>query len=155
MHRVKQPPTLSLAPSSARRARGQAMVEFAIVVLLLLGMMVGILEGARLAAAYFVVGNAAREGARAGVFASASDTTIQTKINDTAWRVIGQLPSGDNAITICRRAAPDQACGSTPLGVGSVIDVTVAHTFRFLPFAGGWLGQQSVALTSFHRAYLE
>lgn len=147
----------SLRPgrAGARRAPGQAMLEFALVTVLLLGMMVGVLEGARLVAAYFVVANAAREGARAGVFPSATDATIQAQVNKTASRVIGTVPSADNTLEICRRATPTAGCGTTPLSVGSVIDVTVTHTFRFLPFASGWLGQQSIRLTGFHRAYLE
>jgi Flp pilus assembly protein TadG len=138
-----------------RRSRGQAMVEFAIVVILMLGMMIGVLEGSRLVAAYFVVGNAAREGARAGVFTGVTNTQIETKINDTAWRVIGTTPSTDNTVTICRRATASLGCGTTPIGPNSVIDVTVTHTFRFLPFAGGWFGRQSITLTGFHRAQME
>ncbi len=138
-----------------RRASGQAMVEFAIVIMLFLGMVVGVLEGARLVASYFVIGNAARDGARAGLYITATDADIQAKANQAAQRVVGTIPSTDNTITICRRAQPAQACGSTPLGVGSVVDVTVTHNFRFLPFAGGWLGQASVMLTGFHRAVYE
>lgn len=139
----------------AWRAPGQAMLEFALVIILLLGMMVGVLEGARLVAAYFVVANAAREGARAGVFPYATDATIQAQVNKTASRVIGAVPSSDNTLEICRRATPTAGCGTAPLGVGSVVDITVTHNFRFLRFAGGWLGQQSIRLTGFHRAYME
>ncbi len=148
-------PSPGVLPPAARRSPGQAMVEFALVILLLLGMIVGVLEGARLVASYFVVANAAREGARAGVFIGATDSDIQTQVNNTASRVVGTFPSADNLILICRRAKAGQACGSTPFGVGSVIDVTVIYTFRFLPFAGGWFGRQSITLTGFHRAQVE
>ncbi len=56
----------------ARRERGDAIVEFVLVLPILVMMLFGILEIGRVLDAWIVVQNAAREGARSGALASAS-----------------------------------------------------------------------------------
>ena len=128
------------------------MVEFALVIILFLGVLMAIWEGARLVTSYFALANAAREGARAGIYTTASDATIQDKVRQTlpAWI---SVPNGN--ITICRRATSSSGCGTTPYVSGSVIDVTVTYTFHLVPFAGGWLSRATVPLTGYHRARVE
>lgn len=61
---------------SSVRESGQAAVEFALIVPMLLLILLGFFDFGRAFFAYSVVSNAAREGARAGIFTSATDTDI-------------------------------------------------------------------------------
>ena len=149
---------LPTQPPAPGRSRGQAMVEFSLVIMLFLGMAMGVFEGARLVLGYFALGQAAGEGARAGAFTPTSryptttlDAGVRAAVRSTT-SFLGTIP--DDHITICRRTTSTAACG-TPVHGGSVIEVTVRHTFAFLPFAGGWLGQVSIPLTGYHRARIE
>src|SRR5688572_16610895 len=56
----------SAADTRGRHERGQAMVEFAAVLLPLILILVGIIQSGFLFSAYVGISNAAREGARAG-----------------------------------------------------------------------------------------
>jgi hypothetical protein len=134
------------------------MVEFALVLILSLGMVMAIFEGARLVAAYFIVANAAADGARTGAFVSTSqrplsvlDADIRAAVRETT-SMLGALP--DEAIAICRRTSRTAPCGTT-VQSGSVVDVTVSYRFDFLPFAGGWLGRTSIELTGQSRAQVD
>ncbi len=74
---------LGLRLKQMRNEKGQAMVELALVLPLLLILIFGIVEFGRVFNAYLIVNNAAREGARVGVV-GATDTTITQKTKDTA-----------------------------------------------------------------------
>jgi hypothetical protein len=158
-----------------RRARAQAMVEFALVVLLLVGVMAVIIEGARWITTYFAVANAAAEGARAGAFVPDPlwpVGNVDSKIQAAARSVLMpwmELPNfdgsgvcgGTDVICVCRRYTSTSGCDpantSTVLSnYFSTIDVTVSYTFRWFPFAAGWLGQVVTSeMTGFHRARIE
>lgn len=158
--------------AAAEPARGQALVEFALTALLFLGIILAIFEGARLVGSYVALGNAAREGARAGLYAVSSSSTtcapapayvpplsvycldqaIRAKVRATLHPWIN-VP--DSAITICRRTDASAPCGTTAVS-GSLVDVTVTWTFQWVPFAGGWLGRNSgLPLTAYHRARID
>ena len=137
---------------------GQAMVEFALVLVLFLGLTVAIFEGARLVATNSALGSAAADGARAGAFVPSSqhsltnlDADVRAAVRHTT-SFLGNIP--DSGITICRRTTRTAACG-TSVQSGSVMEVTVTYTFAFVPFAGGWLGQASMPLTGYHRVQLD
>lgn len=153
-------------------ARGQAMVEFALTITLFLGILVSIFEGARLVASYIALGNAAREGARAGLYVVSSSSTscaaapayvppmsvycldqaikYQVRATLQPW-----MDVPDGAVTVCRRTDSTKACG-TPVVSGSLVDVTVTWTFQIVPFAGGWLGKTSgFPLTAYYRARID
>lgn len=153
---------------TARRRPGQVAVEFALVVVMFLGLLMAIIEGARLATSAFVIANAAEDGARAGVYVPRSslpiatiDGLVRTAVRErtATFRWIGTIP--DANITICRHALATAAVGSTcdttvpPLKSGSVIDVTVTYTFTFFSFPGNWLRQGNHTLTGYRRARLE
>jgi hypothetical protein len=153
------------------------MVEFALVLLVFLGLTMAIFEGARLALAAWAISTAARDGARAGIYLPCStpppsggcpanappiatiDSRIKARAQATAARLGIVVP--DANVVICRHtslhAAVTDTCDTTapPLKSGSVIDVTVRHTFSFVPFAGDWLGQGNRELTGYHRARIE
>ena len=61
--------------------RGQALVEFAIIIPILLAVLLGIVEFARAWQIQQVVTNAAREGARVSVIATATDAQVVAAIN--------------------------------------------------------------------------
>ncbi|MPZ23852.1 MAG: pilus assembly protein [Dehalococcoidia bacterium] len=69
--------------SSRRSERGQAMVEFALVLPLLLVLAFGIMDFGRALQAYVTINNAAREGARTGSI-TPSTGTIQNTVRDSA-----------------------------------------------------------------------
>lgn len=97
---------------------GQNMVEFALVVPLIVLMLVGIVEFGRGMNAFITLSEAAREGARSGIYASATDTAIRTAVRGQAGATLGQLP--DASITI----SPAE-----PRVSGNLLSVTVDYAF--------------------------
>ncbi len=68
-----------------RRERGQALVEMALVIPVLLLLLVGICEFGRILGAYMVINNLAREGARYGVVGH-NDLEIENQIlSERTW----------------------------------------------------------------------
>ena len=66
-----------------KNQRGQALVEFTIVLPILMLLIMGIFQFGMMLNAYITIGNAAREGARAGIIGS-SDAEIQNLIISTS-----------------------------------------------------------------------
>ncbi|HEY7067494.1 MAG TPA: TadE family protein [Chloroflexota bacterium] len=145
------------------RASGQATVEFAFVAVLLFGAMMLVIEGARMTMSYFAVGNAAAEGARAGEYTTATDSSIQTAARRALepWVQVPNLDasgscSGSNVVCICRRTTPDAACGTTPIQNGSVLEVTVKYDFNLLPLLGGFIQRSGPwVITGYKRVTIE
>lgn len=67
-----------------RNERGQALVEFALVISLLAFLLLGIFDFGYAVFTNNLLNNAAREGARAGSIISNSNTTICNRIRNTA-----------------------------------------------------------------------
>lgn len=63
--------------------RGQALVELALILPILIVILMGTMEFGRIFHSYLVITNASREGARAGVV-GLDDTGIRTKVKDVA-----------------------------------------------------------------------
>lgn len=63
--------------------RGQALVELALILPILILILMGTMEFGRIFHSYLVITNASREGARAGVV-GLDDTGIRTKVKDVA-----------------------------------------------------------------------
>ena len=149
-----------------RIERGQALAEFALVILLFLALAVLILEGGLLTANWFALGNAAREGARAGSLAVATDPQILEAVNRTATVFTGSFARATantaqsgctdaHAVCICRHEVGSTTCNSTAVH-DDLIDITVRHRFAFLPFAGGFIGQNAgIQLAAFSQARVE
>jgi Flp pilus assembly protein TadG len=95
-------------------ARGQSLVEFALVLPILLLIFMGILDFGRAVFAYNTLSNAAREGARVAIV----DQTVT-----------GGIPAG----------AQEAANQATGLGLDPATDVTVAYTE---PAGGGCPNRQ-------------
>lgn len=105
-----------------RRARGQAMVEFALIVPLLVLVLMGIFDLGRGVYAYNVLASAAREGARYGILSPSNTSGIQAQVASTA--VLSPINTvvecSDNGTTFNSTCNPNR----------KFIRVTVTHTFQ-------------------------
>ena len=87
-----------MTPDTRTRERGQAMVETAIVIPILLVLMVGIFEVGRAYETWQVLTNAAREGARMSVTPSSVEATTTALIRQ--YMANGQLPKSATAAVV-------------------------------------------------------
>ena len=108
------------------RERGNAMVETAIALPILLLMMVGIFEVGRAYETWQVVTNAAREGARAGVVPSGSDATSTAIIRK--YMQDGQLSRYSDATVVVNRSATLTVNGTNL----AATQVTIDYPFQFI-----------------------
>jgi len=92
-----------------RPARGQSLVEFALVSILLFMLLLGIIDMARLLFTYSVVSNAAQEGARYGIIrprdvVSASEATLTVTAGGTPYPIPTVLVVADGNCNIHDKA---------------------------------------------------
>ncbi len=101
---------------------GQALVEVAIALPILLGLLVGIFEFARAYNVQQVITNAAREGAREGVLPTATQA-------DALARANARLSDGNIS-----GATVTWSCTGSPCDTGDAVsvDIAVPYTFRFI-----------------------
>jgi Flp pilus assembly protein TadG len=95
---------------------GQTAVEFALVLPILILILMGVFDFGRAFYAYSVVANSAREGARAGVYATATNQNVIDAVSEY-WIGLGTSP----AITI--------SPSPTRVAMGT-ISVTVSYVFQ-------------------------
>nr|MDA8218682.1 pilus assembly protein [Dehalococcoidales bacterium] len=69
-YRPNRIPAVVRTPAQRHGARGQALVEFALILPLIVLLTAGLIDGARAILLYNTVSNAAREGARFGIVLS-------------------------------------------------------------------------------------
>lgn len=101
-----------------KNQKGQALVEFAIVLPILLMLVMGIIQFGMMLNSYLAIENASREGARAGIVGSA-DTEIESLI-------IASSPSLDPAyLTVS--LTPSEANRRS----GDTLTVTVTYNYKF------------------------
>ena len=125
------------------RTRGQALVEFALVIPVFLLVLCGILDFGFLLYGRMTVINSAREGARAGITAP-DTTTIPQYVQQAAEAAANGIAPGDLTITtVCVPNTGSCDFSSVPPaatapGTGDSIKVTVAYTYHtFFPFLFG------------------
>lgn len=106
-----------------RGERGQAAVELALVLPVLLLVLLGIAEFGRGLSAYLTVQHAAREGARLAV-TGASDSNVDARVRDAASFLEGATDPQRLAVVV----APDPAARQA----GAQIAVNVTYQFAFL-----------------------
>ena len=106
--------------------RGQALVEAAMIMPLVLLLMVGIFEVGRAYQTWQVLTNAAREGARASVVVGANAATVQALVKQ--YMKDGQLQGVDDVDVKVNQAASIQVNGDT---VGAS-EVVVDYPFNFI-----------------------
>jgi Flp pilus assembly protein TadG len=125
----------------AQSAKGQAMVEFALVAPLLMMLVIGVFEFGRAWNVYQVITEAARAGARAAVVADASvtqDSVIATIRHDLTRA--GLNPSGLNVTVTGWRA-----------GTGTPASVSIQYPYRFVflrPFMGWTSDEAAITLST-------
>ena len=107
-----------------RRGEGQNLVEFAIIVVLLLALVLGICEFGRVWMTFQVVTNAAREGARLAALPTGFTTTsdVTTKVN--TYLTSANLNAGSAAVIVTN------VDGAT--GTDAVVTVTYNVKLLFL-----------------------
>ncbi|MFZ5826346.1 MAG: TadE/TadG family type IV pilus assembly protein [Bacillota bacterium] len=101
-----------------RNRKGQATVEMAVVLPILLWLLLGLFDVARMANAYLTVQHAAREAVRAGI-RGATDAEVEQTARDAAV----SLESDRTTVTI----SPLQ-----PRVTGTDLTVTVTYRYRFI-----------------------
>jgi uncharacterized protein (UPF0333 family) len=110
-----------------RNRRGQALVEFALILPVILLLVVGMLEFARAWNLHQVMTDAAREGARRAVLANS--VMDQDSVRAAMWRHLAQFGYDPGYSTIMSGAT------ITPIGnwkiTGQNITITLALPYRF------------------------
>jgi Flp pilus assembly protein TadG len=110
---------------SRRRAgrRGQALVEFALILPFLLLLLLGVVEMGRAWNAKQVLTDAAREGARLSVIAD--QTVTQARVDSLIKRMIGRAGFDSSQVTI---TYPD----GFRTGTGNITSVELSMPYRFV-----------------------
>jgi Flp pilus assembly protein TadG len=137
------------------RSRGQALVEFALVLPIFVLIIFGILDAGRLIVVYNTVSNAARNGARVAIVnQSTSGTNTCDTTSATAWSVGCAVSSGVGAaiapgdVSVTYRD-PTDTTSCTPTSIGCIAVVTVAGQFQALtPVIAQIIGPITVTSTS-------
>ena len=125
------------------KARGQSLVEFALVIPIIVLLVAGFVEVGRAVYSYNTLANAAREGARIAAvnqISAATDCDESRPVEDPAnahWSIIGCVraaagvlgtQAGD--ITVSYLTPPNTSLSCTPtLHVGCIASVTVAYQY--------------------------
>ena len=106
--------------------RGQALLETAITLPIVLLVAVAIFEFGRAYQTLQIVTNAAREGARMAIISTSSDAMVQSRVTD--YLRSGQLGNHSTATVTINRS------GTVQVGTGtaSASIVTVAYPFSFM-----------------------
>jgi Flp pilus assembly protein TadG len=113
-------------PHNASSERGQALLETALVLPIILAVAVGIFEFGRAYQTMQVLTNAAREGARVAVLPNATKEDVESRV--TAYLKAGQLKSDDTVIIDVDQDA-SISIGATTAGASTV---TVQYPFSFI-----------------------
>ena len=118
-----EPPAKTAAPAAAdrrtRRSRGQAMVEFTLILPLLLLLILGIYQFGQTYADYIQVTNAARDGGRKALV-SRSDASGVADVISTAKNATWWLDKNQIAVSV----SPGQ-----PWTTGQNVTVTVTYPY--------------------------
>jgi Flp pilus assembly protein TadG len=143
-----------------RRFRGQALVEFALILPVLLVILLGTFDAGRLIFAYNSVSNAAREGGRTAIV---NQTPVEVREKATQQAAALGLPSTDpgdctaagvttQPTGICfvlRNRDETGACPGTTPQIGCTALVAVKWEYRAItPIIGELIGPLSVSSTT-------
>jgi hypothetical protein len=146
-----------------RDARGQSLVEFALVIPIILLVIVGFFEIGRAVFAYNTLANAARQGARVATVNQLADVTecnAMWPIDDPYephWSIRGcailaakTLGITTANVSVSFAAPPDTTLTCTPtLHVGCIASVTVTYYYSVAtPFVNKLIGPMTMSQTS-------
>lgn len=114
--------------SQARGRRGQALVEFALVVPIFLLVVLGLFDMGRAVFYYSTISNSAREAVRLGIV---DQNTV--KIRQEAVSTASAVMTVGTADVVVTYLNPDLtsggACSTAPYGIGCVVRVQITHQF--------------------------
>lgn len=146
-----------------RRARGQSLVEFALVFPIIVLLIAGFVEIGRAVFAYNTIANAARQGARVATvnqLANVTDCDETRPIEDPYephWSIRGcviaagaTLGISSSNVSVSYEAPPDTALTCTPtLHVGCLASITVTYHYSVAtPFVNMLIGPITMVQTS-------
>lgn len=136
--------------ASTQRTRGQALVEFALVIPLFLLLMVALFDLGRAVFAYNTLTNAAREGVRLAIVNQDEDTIVARAKSQTA---IVELDTPAVEVDFWETATDGTADVSAPCGlpaaVGCLAVVTFEATYRpMTPFISNIIFGSGVTFTA-------
>ena len=115
-----------MKPDTRKHERGQAMVETAIALPILLVLMVGIFEVGRAYETWQVLTNAAREGARVAVTPTGSQVTTTALVRQ--YMLNGQLPRYGSATVVVNKNASIDVNGNAVSASAVIVD----YPFEFI-----------------------
>ena len=108
-----------------RDCRGQALVEFALCIVLLLAVIFAVVEFGRLMLVYTTIGNAARIGARYAIVHAGDSTGTQTVVN--GFLKVGTVSCSD-CVTVSLPGYPDGTSAGCTLP-GCRVNVTISYPY--------------------------
>jgi Flp pilus assembly protein TadG len=125
------------------RRRGQALVEFALIVPMLLLLVLGVVEFGRAWNVYQTITDATRQGARTAVLARCSITpdTVAATANQILFAAGLDTASAIKTLT---PAPPMFGCGPNPNTSGSTtLVISYPYTLQWVSGLMGWTGAQA------------
>ncbi len=132
-------------------SKGQSLVEFALILIVLMLLFMGVFDLGYAVFAYNTISLAAREGARAGAVCTNSVSTIQTRAQSIA---VGLSLANAQVVVTPTRVTNDAPCNGAPCTGNTRCHrdlVTVTVTYTYTPFTlliAQALGTNSLTLTA-------
>lgn len=108
----------------SRETSGQSLVEFAIVLVMLILLVVGICEFGRAWNVYQIITNAAREGARLAALPAGFTTAAEVQNRVTTYMATGGLDTSQATISIGGAGVDG--------GTGTQVTVSVGYPYQFV-----------------------
>lgn len=113
------------------KERGAAAVEFALLLPLLVVMLMGMIDFGMAINAQAIVGNAAREGARAASF-NADSALAQSVVTNASSTLLGTPPTATLTCKKMADIATNNTINCSAAGEGDVVVVKVAYTYNWI-----------------------
>ncbi len=135
--------------ASSRRRRGQALVEFALVIPIFLLMMVALFDLGRAVFAYNTLTNAAREGARIAIVNQDKPSIIARAKSQTAIVELDNPSVSVGFWQVTVNGSADLSAPCTPAAVGCLAVVGFEATYRpITPFVSNIVFKNGVTFQS-------
>ena len=127
-----------------RGSRGQALVEFALILPIFILVLVGIFDFGRAVYAYNTISNASRQAVRLGIV----DQNV-IKIKADAVKASVSLGAGPADVDVFFKTPDLSANCTAPVGVGCVVVVTVHYHYNAAtPLIGNLVGTINMSSTT-------
>jgi Flp pilus assembly protein TadG len=136
--------------ASRQTARGQSLVEFALIAPLLILLLLALFDFGRAIYAYNAISNAAREGARIAIVDQSESGGVPLAANEAANQAtaLGLNAADINDVQVLYRL-PDLSADCPSRGLGCVAEVRVQYEFRAVtPVIGAIVGSLRLSTTT-------